>query len=306
LGIPKEVLVGPQLFTVRVMDFDNNLDKFYQRHYINVDREKFDKWLVSLVPEKVDKLFSSRFSSFTKKEIRNQNIESLQDDLYEVDIISNGEKKKIKTKILIGADGANSKIRSLIIENNFKKYVSIQEWYEVKQTMPYFSSIFDKSVTDFYSWTIPKDNYLILGSAIPEGENISQKFNILKENLKNYNYDFGKKIKKEGTFIIRPQKLNQIFLGKNNIALIGEAAGLISPSSAEGISYAFKSANILAKSILKDQNKFLEIYKRDINKLKINIILKNLKSPFMYNKLMRNLVIKSGILSMNVDENEKL
>ena len=44
LGIPKNVLVGPQLFTVRVIDFDNNIDRFYQRHYINVDREKFDRW----------------------------------------------------------------------------------------------------------------------------------------------------------------------------------------------------------------------------------------------------------------------
>jgi flavin-dependent dehydrogenase len=46
LGIPKNILVNPQLFAVRAIDLTNNLDRLYQRFYINLDRKKFDKWLI--------------------------------------------------------------------------------------------------------------------------------------------------------------------------------------------------------------------------------------------------------------------
>ena len=54
LGVPKEILVGPQLFTVRTIDIQNDIERYYQRHYINTDRERFDQWLVSLIPTAVD------------------------------------------------------------------------------------------------------------------------------------------------------------------------------------------------------------------------------------------------------------
>jgi len=44
----------------------------------------------------------------------------------------------------------------------------------------------------------------------------------------------------------------------------------------------------------------MNLYKKDIRKLKFNIILKNLKSPFMYNKKIRNSVMKSKISSMDI------
>ncbi|MBI5555358.1 MAG: hypothetical protein HY920_05860 [Elusimicrobia bacterium] len=33
LGLPREVLVGPQLFSVRTIDLENHLERHYQRHY---------------------------------------------------------------------------------------------------------------------------------------------------------------------------------------------------------------------------------------------------------------------------------
>ena len=53
LGIPKSVLLSPQLFAVRTIDLDNSLERYYQRHYINIDRQKFDKWLEEIVPQEV-------------------------------------------------------------------------------------------------------------------------------------------------------------------------------------------------------------------------------------------------------------
>ena len=73
-----------------------------------------------------------------------------------------------KAKIIIGSDGANSIIRNTFYKKNrIDKYISIQEWFENNTNSPFYSCIFDKSITDSYSWTISKDNYLIIGGAFP-------------------------------------------------------------------------------------------------------------------------------------------
>jgi hypothetical protein len=54
LGLPKSVLEDPQLFVVKSMDLRQGLERYYQRHYINMNRKKFDSWLLSLVPPGVD------------------------------------------------------------------------------------------------------------------------------------------------------------------------------------------------------------------------------------------------------------
>ena len=113
----------------------------------------------------------------------------------------------------------------------------------------YFVSEIDSDVTDYYSWTIPKRNALVIGTAVEPGPDANSKFQLLKTRLKQYGFDFGKTLHTEAAYILRPTRHNQIFTAKDSIALIGEAAGFISPSSAEGFSYAFRSASLLAKSL---------------------------------------------------------
>jgi flavin-dependent dehydrogenase len=165
--------------------------------------------------------------------------------------------------------------------------------------LPYFSVIFDNDITDFYSWTIPKNDCLIVGSALPQKDDTNNRFELLKKKMLDYGYNFKQRIKREGSFIYRPTKLKQLCFGVNRIGLVGEAAGLISPSSAEGISYALKSACNLADAILLDSNNFLKHYKQSMAKMKINILLKNLKSPFMYNSILRKVIMTFGLNSEN-------
>jgi len=118
--------------------------------------------------------------------------------------------------------------------------------------------------------------------------------------LRDYGYQFGKRVKKEGAFIFRPQRNKQIFIGKDGIILIGEAAGGISPSSAEGLSYAFRSAFIAGEILKKAPANFSNIYQRKIHPLSRNILLKNLKSPFMYNPWLRRMMLRLGMRSIDV------
>lgn len=290
LGIPRDVLIGPQLFAVRTIDIQNNLEKYYQRHYINLDREKFDRWLVSKIPSSVDLFCGAVFKKC-----------SFDEGLMEIHFNHQGKERLEKVKYLIGADGAFSTLRRQIAPGLFQKtYISIQEWFKTRNSQPYFSAIFDQDISDFYSWTIPKEDELIVGATMLPKENPVAKFNLLKERLREKGFKLQTRVKRNGAFILRPQKLEQIFLGKGNIALIGEAAGWISPTSAEGLSYAFRSALALAESLEQEPDILVEEYRKNISALKMNIVLKNLKAPFMYNPFLRKIAMKSGFLSLDI------
>ncbi len=289
LGIPKDILVDPQLFAVRTIDLANNIESLYQRFYFNMDREKFDRWLISLLPSYVDQQFNSLFQNYM--EIPGG---------YEIRYICHGREMTARAKVIIGADGACSKLRKSIHRdiNMPEQYIAIQEWFPCPNYLPYFTAIFDEEISDFYSWIIPKDNYMLLGSALRPRENTRERYEQLKIKLKPFGFYFNNKQKTEGSFINRPTKSSQFYAGRDNIALIGEAAGAISPSSAEGISYALKSSFYLAQSLEEGIDGFLKRYQQNIKDIRRNLLIKNLKSPAMYHPLLRQLAIKSGLQSI--------
>ncbi len=286
LCLPTDILVDPQIFSVRTIDFSNNLERYYQRFYLNMDRGKFDKYLISLIPDNV-KIERALCTKIVK-----------QENLYEISYRKNEEVLKIKAKIVIDGGGASSLIRKTFYNNcKIKNYVSIQELYKSDLTKPIYTSIFDKSLTDSYCWTISKNGYSIVGGAFRK-DNCLKNFEQLKNKLKNYGYEFSEKYKKEGCYVYLSNKLSGIITGSNGIYLVGEAAGFISPSSLEGISYAMESGYILANVLNKDLNSKSSVYKRKTIKLRFKLFLKILKRPFMYNRFLRYLIMKSGISSI--------
>jgi geranylgeranyl reductase len=291
LGLPRDVLEEPQLFVVKSIDIPQGLEKYYQRHYINMNRKKFDSWLLSLVPDAVDIRTQCRLQSY-----------SAQNNGFKLALVHQKRRFAETARILIGADGAKSKIRSRSAPRQLfpRKYVAIQEWVERKNDFPYFTSIFDRNITDYYCWTIPKGNYLLIGAALPYGEKAAEKFALLKTALSRYGMQFGKTVFREGSLILRPLKQNQLFTGRQGIALLGEAAGWISPSSAEGFSYAFRSALILADAMGSSTDGFEKRYYAKTAKLRNKIFLKNLKSFVIFNPLLRKWIMNSGIQSIRI------
>jgi geranylgeranyl reductase len=289
LWLPKDILVNPQLFAVRAIDLTNNLERLYQRFYFNMDREKFDRWLVSILPAGVDKKFNSSFMNFAQIP-----------GGYEIRYVHDKQELSAKTRIIVGADGADSRVRKLICKDKHvpQTYLSIQEWFAYPCHIPYFTAIFDEEISDFYSWIIPKENCLVLGSALSHGANTREKFNVLKAKLTRSGFRFDHKIKTEGAFIYRPKNISQFCTGRDGVALIGEAAGAISPSSAEGISYALKSSLYLAECLEKGIDGFMDRYKRKAKDIRLNLLMKNLKSPAMYHPFLRQLAMKSGLNSI--------
>jgi len=293
LGLPLDVLVGPQLFAVRTFDLLHNIEQFYQRFYINVDRERFDRWVVSLVPSGVDTRFGVRLRS----------VERLSDGGFQLTLLEGADELVFRAKVLVGADGARSFVRRWAFPDrpSPREYIARQEWYEVGDSMPYYTAVFDPEVTDFYGWTIPKGRHLLLGVALEPQKSVQERFDLLKGRLeKGLGMAFGPPVRREGAFIYRALSVKQTIAGAASVALIGEAAGFISPSSAEGLSYAIKSATLLAESLGSGLEGFEARYSRLTRGIRFNIWYKNRKGLGMYNPLLRRVAMKSDFGGLTV------
>ena len=59
LTLPTSLLSDPQIFDVETIDLRLGMVRYYQRHYLNMDRYAFDRWLISLIPSSAGRDFFS-------------------------------------------------------------------------------------------------------------------------------------------------------------------------------------------------------------------------------------------------------
>jgi flavin-dependent dehydrogenase len=283
--MPKNILVDPQIFSVKTIDVHTGLIRHYQRTYINLDRHKFDMWLLSLIPDHVKKVNGSVRSLYKNEKG------------YTVELFDG---RVFKTRYIVGADGANSFVRNTLYPNKkMPSYIAIQQWFREQHQTPFYSCIFDKKTSDCCSWSISKDDVLIFGGAFA-AQGCREAFEKQKQRLKKYGFIFGEALKTEACLVLRPKSYFDICTGKEGAFLIGEAAGFISPSSLEGISFAIDSATLLSEVFAhKNKNKEKK-YSQKTFWLRFKILRKIIKCPFMYHPMLRKLVMLSGFTSIDI------
>ncbi len=291
--LPKDVLVSPQLFSVRTIDLCDGLTRYYRRSYMNVNRKKFDDFLKSMIGENVDIL-----------EDRCVCVERA-DDGFAVCFAKNQD-TQIRCRYIVGADGSASIVRSsLFPDKKIARYTAIQQWFDAKDENPYYSCVFDNKTSSGCSWIFFKDSKLVFGGAFDtlgsrrafeeQKKKLATLGIVPEEILKN-------PLRTEACLVSRPKLFGGVFLGKNGAFLIGEAAGLISPSSFEGISYAMNSAEALSRAMNKGNNsrKIHKYYTHNAGDLIMKIKMRCLKRPFMYDPILRKAGMKSGLTSIKI------
>ncbi len=290
LTLPKEVLVNPQIFAVRTIDAKQNLIRHYQRFYLNLDRHKFDLWLKSLIPQNVQ-----IFDGFTVNKIERKQ------SGFEITFKKDNAAHTIFAEHIAGADGANSIVRrSFFPAVKIHGYTAVQEWFKEEHENPFYSCLFDEHITDCYSWSVSKDGYLILGGAF-KSETCNKDFEELKKKAAAAGFRLGNPVKREACLVLSPKNFRQFCTGGENVFLLGEAAGFISPSSLEGISSALQSALVLSRVFNSDAKNKNTKYAFAILPLRLKLWLKLLKCPFIYKPFLRKLVMKSGLSAIKVN-----
>ena len=289
ISLPKEVLVSPQLFSVRTIDLELKQIRYYRRSYMNLNRAKFDQFMKEMVPSQVD-FVNASCRSVVKKT-----------DGYLLELQTGDEILKVTCEYVVGADGASSVVRRCLFqEKKIQRYVSIQQWFLAENENPYYSCVFDHATSPSCSWIFFKDGYLVFGGAF-EPAYCRKAFEEQKRKLIERGIVpgsvFEHPVKTEACMVSRPHMFHGICQGKETAFLLGEAAGFISPSSFEGISYALASGEALAKSFRESKTKkdVQKKYRCKTARLKLKVQIKCIKHPFMFQKLLRALVLKSGI-----------
>ena len=289
LSIPISVLIDPQIFAVKAVDLASKNEAVYQRFYINTDRARLDRWLFSLSQGKADIIENAVVKNIEKCE-----------GYYTIIFNKNGKDQKVKCKIPVGADGAVSKIFRLNKNKQIPKYISVQGAFEAKNPYFMYYSFFDKRLTDFYGWVIPKGDCIIAGFAVSEKDYRNNSFDSYISKIREYGIETGPGINIRSTLIARPSLYGMPCPVSGGIPLIGEAGGFMSSSSAEGISYALKTSYSLYEAIVKDEINFCKIYEQSVRKIILNIYGKIIKSSVYYQPFLRNLAMKSKINTIKI------
>ncbi|MGF1480226.1 MAG: geranylgeranyl reductase [Cyanophyceae cyanobacterium] len=169
-----------------------------------------------------------------------------------------GVMKTLKVDVVIGADGANSRIAKAIDAGDYNYAIAFQERIRLPEPlMQYYEDRAEMYVgndvsPDFYAWVFPKYDHVAVGTG-------TMKIN--KTQIKHLQagiraraarrLEGGQIIKVEAHPIPEHPRPRRV---AGRVALVGDAAGTVTKSSGEGIYFAAKSARMCAETIVETSN----------------------------------------------------
>ncbi|AEH60384.1 geranylgeranyl reductase [Methanosalsum zhilinae DSM 4017] len=185
------------------------------------------------------KLFSDAIDAGVDVSLRTKLVNIIWcNDHQELIVLHNGIKKKIKTRMVIGADGIKSKVAKIAGLGNVKEIISgiqIETPYRSKNSN--FVEVFPGSVAPgFFAWTVPVNQNI---SRIGLGVNGIESPNAL-EYLRSFLNSNPNVIGRHGDSLL-DVAIGGIPLGplkrtvSDGVLVVGDAAGQVKPTSGGGI-----------------------------------------------------------------------
>ncbi|HIK24474.1 MAG: geranylgeranyl reductase [Thermosynechococcus sp. Uc] len=169
-----------------------------------------------------------------------------------------GTAHTLEVDVVIGADGANSRIAKEIDAGDYNYAIAYQERIRLPEDkMAYYEELAEMYVgndvsPDFYAWVFPKYDHVAVGTG-------TMKIN--KDRIRELQAGIraraaaklagGQIIKVEAHPIPEHPRPRRVV---GRVALVGDAAGTVTKSSGEGIYFAAKSARMCAETIVETSN----------------------------------------------------
>lgn len=261
-------IVEQSCYSVNINDFEAKISLLTKR----------DKPVVTMTMRST--LDYSLISEAVKKGAELRENYEVKDIKYSENTIEvlNGREEKLFSKFFIAADGVLSIAARKYFGEYPRKYIPALEYevYVEDDVLNGFGKVcrFDFGIVPKgYGWVFPKKDHLsigVLSMRLKEGN--------LNKYFLNYLETLGIKkiISSERHGFIIPLNYRKTF-ALSRILLVGDAAGLIDPITAEGISFAILSGQLAAESIIKE-NMEPERVSNDYNEQVSKKILPELKA----------------------------
>ncbi len=169
-----------------------------------------------------------------------------------------GEKKTLQVDVVIGADGANSRVAKAIDAGDYNYAIAFQERIRLPQDkMAYYEDLAEMYVgkdvsPDFYAWVFPKYDHVAVGTGTMKvNKSLIKELQAGIRTRAARRLEGGEIIKVEAHPIPEHPRPRRVV---GRVALVGDAAGTVTKSSGEGIYFAAKSARMCAETIVEMSN----------------------------------------------------
>lgn len=169
-----------------------------------------------------------------------------------------GDAKTLQVDMVIGADGANSRVARAIDAGDYNYAIAFQERIRIPDDkMAYYEELAEMYVgddvsPDFYAWVFPKYDHVAVGTGTMR---VNQaKIKQLQKGIRERaakRLEGGEIIKVEAHPIPEHPRPRRVV---GRVALVGDAAGTVTKSSGEGIYFAAKSGRMCAETIVELSN----------------------------------------------------
>ncbi|KAB1226397.1 Geranylgeranyl diphosphate reductase, chloroplastic [Morella rubra] len=173
---------------------------------------------------------------------------------YVVHYTANNARHSLAVDVVVGADGANSRVAKSIKAGNYACAIAFQERIKLPDDkMEYYENMAEMYVgndvsPDFYGWVFPKCDHVAVGTGtVRAKQDIKVYQRGIRERVKP-KINGGKVIKVEAHPI--PEHPRPVRV-RGRVALVGDAAGYVTKCSGEGIYFAAKSGRMCGEAIVK-------------------------------------------------------
>tara|TARA_B100000029_G_scaffold420140_1_gene425892 strand:- start:4 stop:1344 length:1341 start_codon:yes stop_codon:yes gene_type:complete len=165
-----------------------------------------------------------------------------------------GETKTLEVDLIIGADGANSRVAKAMDAGDYNVAIAFQERIKLpEKEMSFYEDLAEMYVgtdvsPDFYGWVFPKYDHVAVGTGTMQNNQalIKSLQEGVRERAKKRLVN-GEVIKVEAHPIPEHPRPRRVV---GRMALVGDAAGYVTKSSGEGIYFAAKSGRMCAEQIV--------------------------------------------------------